>query len=459
MYVAPNAPDAIDEWGAVLARRTDIAGETDLLVRSPEDRPCCCGSPISAATTKYESATFACSARVSLVDAMDRPSTPAAEASLIAKAVGDGDALDQLLRQHQARVYAICLRLMTNESDAARCNPGIPDCDLPRHYAFDARSAFTTWIYRVTTNACLDELRRRTADPSRWTRNTMVITSWQALPKVRSPIASRSTKRSPACRSSFVRPSCSAKSCAELDYREIAEVLSIPPGTVRSRIARGRTALLRDIGNQPASDESNTTTMNTHDPYDDEWLSSLFDDEADLPTATSASGAAVDQSVHVFVCLQRMRMSKRRATGSTKRASTPWNAALAPSSSTSHDSRGQRSGRWMTTLVGAAAMVAVAIVGPAFYRTTTKRASRRWARKSTLNCPIPRAQRHKAPKALTSASGSGAALDGASTAANSAATGSSGTAAVKRRPPSSVQISAISLTSPLAARYRSTLAR
>jgi DNA-directed RNA polymerase specialized sigma24 family protein len=40
-----------------------------------------------------------------------------------------------------------------------------------------------------------------------------------------------------------------------MDYAEIAEVLGIPPGTVRSRIARGRAALARSLGNQAASDD------------------------------------------------------------------------------------------------------------------------------------------------------------------------------------------------------------
>jgi RNA polymerase sigma-70 factor (ECF subfamily) len=44
----------------------------------------------------------------------------------------------------------------------------------------------------------------------------------------------------------------------ELDYAEIAQVLDIPPGTVRSRIARARAALARDLGNQTPPDDRPT---------------------------------------------------------------------------------------------------------------------------------------------------------------------------------------------------------
>ena len=123
---------------------------------------------------------------------------------------------------------------------------------LPR---FDARSNLTTWIYRVSTNACLDELRRRKRRPV------------PGLPMVEQPapgdIGSAVVARAVVDRALHDLPeeyrvAVVLRDLCNLDYDEIAEVLGIPPGTVRSRIARGRMSLARSIGNQTPHDERQT---------------------------------------------------------------------------------------------------------------------------------------------------------------------------------------------------------
>lgn len=169
---------------------------------------------------------------------------------------GNRQALDALLRRHYDRLYSVCFRLAGNHADAADATQeallGIVR-GLPR---FDERSAFTTWSYRVATNACLDELRRRrrrpvaTVDddrPEQESRSAGVedqivdrLTVDEALQAL--PIEFRAAV--------VLRDVCG------LDYAEIAEVLDVPPGTVRSRIARGRALLSGRLrGNpQPPSD-------------------------------------------------------------------------------------------------------------------------------------------------------------------------------------------------------------
>ncbi|MDH3300729.1 MAG: sigma-70 family RNA polymerase sigma factor [Acidimicrobiia bacterium] len=163
------------------------------------------------------------------------------DSELVAQAqAGVREAVDELLRRHYDRLYAVCRRVAGNDADAAdACQEALVAIvrGLPR---FDGRSSFKTWSYRVATNATLDELRRRkrrplavdtderpepiTDDPSfeeRLTENDRLDAALRQLPEeFRVPVVLRDI--------------------GGLDYAEIAQSLDIPPGTVRSRIARGR---------------------------------------------------------------------------------------------------------------------------------------------------------------------------------------------------------------------------
>ena len=103
---------------------------------------------------------------------------------------------------------------------------------------FDGRAAFTTWLYRVATNAALDELRRRGRRPRPVSRTCP--SPWRrAGRRSGSARASTSTPRSATLPEEF-RVAVVLRDLCDLDYAEIAAVLDVPPGTVRSRIARGR---------------------------------------------------------------------------------------------------------------------------------------------------------------------------------------------------------------------------
>lgn len=183
------------------------------------------------------------------------------DSELVAQAqAGAREAVDELLRRHYDRLYAVCRRVAGNDADAAdACQEALMAIvrGLPR---FDGRSSFKTWSYRVATNATLDELRRRkrrplaidpdespevpSDDPSfeeRLTENDRLDSALRQLPEeFRVPVVLRDV--------------------GGLDYAEIAQSLDIPPGTVRSRIARGRRHLA-GILTQPDSRETGTTKL------------------------------------------------------------------------------------------------------------------------------------------------------------------------------------------------------
>ena len=184
--------------------------------------------------------------------------TPPADDSTLIDAAQGGDrrALDLLLRRHQDRIYAICRRLAGNDADALDATQEALIAivrGLPR---FDGRSAFSTWSYRVATNACLDELRRRGRRPLTGLEpeaaEAAVAARSVGNPGVADTVVDRwMLDDALAELPEEFRAPVVLRDQLGLDYAEIAQVLSIPPGTVRSRIARGRAALARSLeGNQ-----------------------------------------------------------------------------------------------------------------------------------------------------------------------------------------------------------------
>lgn len=169
-----------------------------------------------------------------------------AENELVRKAQsGDSQSMNDLLAMHYDRIYAVCRRLAGNDADAADACQEALIAIVKGVSRFDGRSKFSTWSYRVATNACLDELRRRKRRPvpsdedsrdhaaptdsapsmeATAVQRMVLDTHLQALPlEFRAPIVCRDV--------------------IGMDYAQIAETLEIPPGTVRSRIARGRRQL------------------------------------------------------------------------------------------------------------------------------------------------------------------------------------------------------------------------
>lgn len=123
---------------------------------------------------------------------------------------------------------------------------------LPR---FDGRAAFTTWSYRVATNTCLDELRRRRRRPEPVLQDDdrTELDVDRSAPSVEEQIVARlSLDDALQDLPLEFRAAVVLRDVCTLDYAEIAAVLEIPPGTVRSRIARGRALLAGRIGGNPS---------------------------------------------------------------------------------------------------------------------------------------------------------------------------------------------------------------
>src|SRR5262249_46194096 len=180
------------------------------------------------------------------------------------------------LRHHHDRWWRLCRRLLGNDADAGDAlQEGM--IALARGIRrYDGRAAFTTWAYRVVTNACLDEMRRRARRPvpgavalfpdggSGEPGPGASLAAFGPGPSGPDPgieaVAARLdvdaavTRLPPEFRAAVV-----LRDLCDLDYAEIARVLDIPPGTVRSRIARGRALLADLLGNRATAPHRPTT--------------------------------------------------------------------------------------------------------------------------------------------------------------------------------------------------------
>lgn len=193
-------------------------------------------------------------------------------------ASGDRDAMATLLLDHQDRIYAVCLRMLGNRTDAEDLTQDVLTTIISHLDQFDGRSALSTWVYRITVNTCLSHLRsarrRRDRNASESDRDA------GGQPSGRDGIGSHfyHLSVSPSSRVGLVRDAePGADSGVEhmerrkqlraavgmleasirtllilrdfhgLDHGQISEVMGIPRGTVKSRIFRARMALRRQL--------------------------------------------------------------------------------------------------------------------------------------------------------------------------------------------------------------------
>lgn len=173
-------------------------------------------------------------------------------------AQGDSAALDDLLRRHTSLVHAVCRRVLNHPDDALDATQEALIAIARKVGQFDGRSRFSTWAYRVATNAALDEARRRNRRPV--PTETLPETGDRGSDRVDANVADRlDIDAALSTLSPEYRAAVALRDLVGMDYAEIAEVLDLPAGTVRSRISRGRAALADALGNREAPAERPTS--------------------------------------------------------------------------------------------------------------------------------------------------------------------------------------------------------
>jgi RNA polymerase sigma-70 factor (ECF subfamily) len=188
---------------------------------------------------------------------------------LEAARAGDRPALERLLSDHYDRIYAVCRRMLGNEADALDAAQDALLSAVRALDRFDGRSSFGTWLYRIATNACLDELRRRRRRPvlglaGEGTDDDALFETagrsafGQQRPDPADEVSAR-LDLDAALRSLAPehRVAVVLRDVADLTYEDIAVILDVPIGTVRSRISRGR-AVLADLLTDTAGTDPDT---------------------------------------------------------------------------------------------------------------------------------------------------------------------------------------------------------
>jgi len=166
---------------------------------------------------------------------------------------GDANAWEDLVRQHTRRVYGLCYRFTGRDSEAQDLTQDVFLRVFRALGSFrSAEGCFTTWLTRLTRNLLIDHYRR--------TRNQRVTDSIEEqLPRVEQGFVSMSRPDSQLAGreasemlqaalgrlSPELRETIILRDLQEMEYREIAQVLDIPEGTVKSRLNRGRAELAR----------------------------------------------------------------------------------------------------------------------------------------------------------------------------------------------------------------------
>ncbi|MCU0727280.1 MAG: sigma-70 family RNA polymerase sigma factor [Planctomycetes bacterium] len=168
-------------------------------------------------------------------------------------------AFDALYRKYRDRVFGIAVRILNDRGLAADATQATFLAVFRKLRQFDFRSAFSSWLFRVTVNQSLD-LRRRRANVARVSLDDPAIAATATIRDFR-----RSEPGDPgeeADRAELTRlirralASLRPRHTAVLvlrymegfSYDEIAEILDVPVGTVRSRLSRAHVALQEILG-------------------------------------------------------------------------------------------------------------------------------------------------------------------------------------------------------------------
>src|ERR1700733_9077315 len=172
---------------------------------------------------------------------------------------GDAEAFGLLFVRHRERLWAVALRTLGDQEEAADALQDAMISAFRRAGDFRGDSAVTTWLHRIVVNACLDRLRRRAVRPVTSAGDEQALEALLA----HDPAPSRATDtRLDVAAALRILPAPQRAALVVVDMLgfsvdDAAAILDTSPGTIKSRCARARARLLPYVahlrGNRSAS--------------------------------------------------------------------------------------------------------------------------------------------------------------------------------------------------------------
>lgn len=171
----------------------------------------------------------------------------ATDGALIAAYLGGDDrAFDQLVDRHQRRIYNLCYRMLGRTEDARDVTQDVFLTALRKLPSFRGDAAFATWLHRVAVNACYDALRRRQRHPDSAELGEDPAPSDRVQGGIDPADVAADVvdvQRALALVPEDFRAVLILHDAQDVAYEDIARILEVPLGTVKSRLHRGRVSL------------------------------------------------------------------------------------------------------------------------------------------------------------------------------------------------------------------------
>lgn len=182
-----------------------------------------------------------------------------ADAQLVERCLkGEETAWEDLVKTHTRRVYSICYRFTSKDSEAQDLTQEVFLRVFKNLRSFrSGEGTFAVWLSRLTRNLLIDHYRRTRNERATDSIEDQMATLEEktaSLGRTDAALAGREAsevlqqalgKLSPELRETVI-----LRDLEELEYREIAGVLNVPEGTVKSRLNRGRAELARFLKRQ-----------------------------------------------------------------------------------------------------------------------------------------------------------------------------------------------------------------
>lgn len=161
---------------------------------------------------------------------------------------GDREAFAPLVERHEQKIYNLALRMLGRPEDARDATQDAFLTALRRLNTFRGEAAFSTWLHRVAVNACYDAMRKRRRQPM------LELDPELQEPNIAGPDTTAGVADAIDVRRALTlvpedyRAVLILHDVQDLAYEEIASILDVPLGTVKSRLHRARISLARAMG-------------------------------------------------------------------------------------------------------------------------------------------------------------------------------------------------------------------